>query len=298
MDIQAMNTRERAFSVAVLVIGFVISAAFVSSITSSMTRLSIISVKQQSQFSLLRRYLLHQGVSTKLAVRVTRNARYAVRQQEQRMAEAEVELLHLLSEPLMIELHFEVYSRVLMHSPLLGFYIATNPAVMRKLCHKAVSVLLISKGDILFSTGERPAHPRMLFVMVGQLRYVHEVMLAKEVGVSSCLCEMVLWTKWVHKGVLRAATECSILALDAAKFQEITVHFFKLEEMLHPAWYAAFAVERLNEMDKDHLSDLDMDFGLPPAFRLERGSLQSLRSSLPLSGTSTTSVVPWTRLSV
>merc|ERR1712176_296149 len=79
-------------------------------------------------------------------------------------------------------------------------------------------------------------------------------------GAHEFICEPVLWTDWMQRGVLRASTECSLLTLDAARFQEISMHFFKLTEATHPAWYAEQFVEHLNDLDLNELTDLDQGF--------------------------------------
>lgn len=130
--------------------------------------------------------------------------------------------------------------------------------------NKAVTInSTLSKGDILFSAGERPERPAMLFFMRGELKYAQECAALLDVGPGSWACEAVLWTNWVHRGVLQSQSECTVLELDALKFLDTMKHAFNADSDMHPAKYATHFVSELNDLDAMDLSDLDMDFGLP-----------------------------------
>lgn len=78
MSIQPESSMERAFAVSVLICSFVMSAAFVSRITASMTRLQIISGSNHHQLAVLRQYLRNNNLSMKLTARVMRSAQHAL----------------------------------------------------------------------------------------------------------------------------------------------------------------------------------------------------------------------------
>merc|ERR1712032_1246131 len=65
----------------------------------------------------LRKYLLDNAISYILTMRVQRSAQHALLEQQNYIPEGHVELLELVSEPLRIELHFELYSRILKCHP-------------------------------------------------------------------------------------------------------------------------------------------------------------------------------------
>merc|ERR1719218_233346 len=101
-DIYPHNTSERAFAVCVLLFGFLVSAYVVSSITSSMTRLQIVTAHQATQVDLLKRYLSDNGISAKVALRVQRNALFAMEEVKKHTPESSIELLELVSAPLRV----------------------------------------------------------------------------------------------------------------------------------------------------------------------------------------------------
>merc|ERR1711874_893015 len=94
------NPREYIVAILITLVAFVISAAFVSSLTTSMTRLEILNTKNAKQFSLLHVYLVDNKISGHLASRIKRNAQHANLEQTRNTNESSVELLKIISEPL------------------------------------------------------------------------------------------------------------------------------------------------------------------------------------------------------
>mmetsp|Transcript_86787 Transcript_86787/g.210493 ORF Transcript_86787/g.210493 Transcript_86787/m.210493 type:complete len:660 (-) Transcript_86787:85-2064(-) len=237
------NSAERSFAVFVLLVAFLLSALFVSSITTSMTRLTIVAGKQPLQIVALRRFLFDKGISTSLFVRMQRNAQQALQEKKK----AAPELLALISEPLLIEFHFELYSPALLEHPFLLYYHEVNPACIRKICHAAVSTLLLLKGDILFRDNETPAPARMLYVPeAGQLQYHVYGARPQSLSGNLWLCEPVLWTTWVHCGTLVAEASCKVLALDAERFRKVMSSIPTRDA----GKYAAAFVRQLNRVDQ------------------------------------------------
>lgn len=248
---------ERTFTCFILVLFFMFSAGFVSTITTSMTRLQIIASQDSTHFAALRRYLDDNGVSLTLATKVQRNAQHAMQEQKKMTDERDVELLKLVSQPLMSELHFELHMRHLEHHPFLRLYAAVNPGGMRRVCHTAISFARAHQGDILFGEFEVPPEPHMLFILDGKLTYGREDADESDIIVAQrCnrwAAEAVLWTSWAHVGTLRAENSTSIMLLDAACFQQI-IHTFPTS---HAHCYATEFVGTLNRQSNEQkLTDI------------------------------------------
>jgi len=252
-EVVPCNLSERVFSVLALLLGFLLTAVLVSSLTSEITRLQIASNQNSLQFSVLRRFLADHCVSTRLAVRIQRNARRTLKWQQRNMNEAGVELLRLVSEPLRRELHFEIYSPILAGHPFFSLYIEDFPHVMRKVCHRSASMHLVSAGDVVFSAGEMPNPPKMYFVTSGILEYftthgrrdtIHGS--NGHASESTWLAEAALWTRWTHRGGLKARSDTRLCEVDAQSFQHIVGEFD------HVAWdprlYATRFVGLINEL--------------------------------------------------
>lgn len=166
-------------------------------------------------------------------------------------------LLEIVSEPLRAELHFQLYSSLLVVHPFLSCFCELHPEVMSKVCHSAVSTKLLSCGDVAFSQAEIPNSPQILFVWEGALEYRKDGDSPVEVGKGQWVAEGTLWTNWMHRGTLQAKEECRLLCLDSKLFGEMVSQFWTQE--VNPKAYARDFVNTLNEMDQSSLSDL-MDF--------------------------------------
>lgn len=248
MEVRPYNSLERTYACIVLTFAFIVSASFVSSITSAMTRHSIQKTRQNSQMTTLQRYLRQNHISHRLVLRIQRNAHHAMVEKQKNMPESEVELIKMISEPLRIEMHCELYAPSLHSYPLFSHWQKHCLGLIRVVCTKAISEKSLSAGDVLFSQGESPGDPEMLFVSAGSLRYTRTVRLAIEFPSSTnvqlvasdksekqseddlhCgeyLCEAVLWVAcWTHQGTARALSESRLMALNSEIFQEVVCQF-------------------------------------------------------------------------
>jgi hypothetical protein len=170
-DLYPSTLVERSFGIFAQTFAFIAATVFVSDLTSSMTRRHIISGRQSTQLSVLRKYMTDQQISHRLMHRIVMNASYMLAERRKTMPEHEIELLSLVSQPLIEELRYECYSSTFTTHPLFNAIFSDNPVVARKLCSMAVSVVSFCEGDLLFSPGEVPLTNRLYFVLRGELTY-------------------------------------------------------------------------------------------------------------------------------
>lgn len=246
------NLSERVYAVVAWFIAFILAAAFLSSLTSSMTQLYIIASADQHKLSSLRRYLSQMEISNGLAARVQRNAQHALREQLRLVSEQSVELLMCISESLRVELHFEMYGPMLSVHPFFRLYTEDCPQIMRKVCHKCVKVHIVSAGDVIFNTGELPSRPQMYLILSGKCRYVADFGISHSLGQGDWVAEAVLWTKWMHRGNFTVTADGKMCIVDAQHFHEIISTFQHRD--YNPKFYALEFVKRLN--GAEDLSDL------------------------------------------
>merc|ERR1719329_358846 len=218
-----------------------------------MTRLQIITSHQSSRMAQLRKYLTNRRISRKLSFRVLRNAQHAMVEQKRNVAESKVEVLQVISTPLMVEVHFEVYSPLLLSHDFFSCFANFNPAGMRRVCHSAVSMVRLSPGDVLFSDHEKPSHPRMFFVQSGRLQYMRQDGSTSPLSCGNWASEPVLWTTWTHCGTMRAEAHSQLIELDAQKFRDVLDAF----PMQHVGRYAEAFVHILNMASHDEPEVLD-----------------------------------------
>merc|ERR1712127_1039615 len=98
----------------------------------------------------------------------------------------------LITEPLRMELHFEIYGASLSDHPFFASYMAECRQAMRRICHNAMSMLHFAPGDVVFNAGETPATPRMYFACQSSLDYRPVGGLALEVGKNAWVAEAAL----------------------------------------------------------------------------------------------------------
>lgn len=255
-EVRPYNTEERSYCLVVFIVSFMIAAVLTSSLTSAMTRLHMLATRQSQQLSKLRRFLADNGVSRVLAMRVQRNANHAMMEQERYQQEINVELLSVISAPIKMELHFEMYSPILSRHPFFNKYAEECPHVMRKVCHRSTAMSLVSFNDIIFNAGELPLHPKMFWVCNGNLSYFSMHEQAWDVNEGDWISEGVLWTAWMHRGSLRANGDCRLCELDARSFQDIVGQFD--HAFFDPKDYAAKFVRGLN-LHQGEVTDLHLE---------------------------------------
>lgn len=254
-EVVPTNAIERVFAISAFLVCFILAALFLSSLTSSMTRLEIISTRQQRQTQKLRRFLHQNGISGRTALRIQRNAQHAISEQQRLMPESDVELLSIVSEPLRYELHFEMFSGVFDSHVFFSRYKEEVPVVVRKICHYAMQMNLVSRGDVIFSAGEIPSEPRAYVFMKGWMRYIAITGDMESLSTEQWVAEVALWTRWMHKGVLTALADSRLYCLDANKLMDIVGQFKHIG--FDPREYAKAFIRDLNEVPEEDLTDLN-----------------------------------------
>lgn len=169
MEVVPKNTSERAFGVCVLLFAMVVFSAFVSSLTSAMTRFQAQRSERDRQFAILRRFLYEMQVSHFLAVRVQRYLEHVVSTRNRKIEVKDCAILKMLSDPLKMDLDNEIYGPALSTHPFFLHYTNTDSNAMRRICHTSLTRVFLCAGDCLFSSGD--ACSRMYFVLDGQLQY-------------------------------------------------------------------------------------------------------------------------------
>mmetsp|Transcript_69897 Transcript_69897/g.166823 ORF Transcript_69897/g.166823 Transcript_69897/m.166823 type:complete len:826 (+) Transcript_69897:47-2524(+) len=258
MELYPSTLEERIFAFSYLLLAYFLAVVFISFITSAMTRLHLITGVQAAHLRVLRWFLIDNGISRQLTARIHTNLKAALSAQQHALPETEVELLSIVSENLRMELHCEMYGPTLRNHLL---FAPINAQLVKQLCHTAISMALISHGDLVFIQGEVPVEPRMIFVTEGELVYFRSNTSASiQVQSSHYASEPVLWTDWLHHGTLRvSSSRARLLLLNARKFQELALKNTSSDIDLFE--YATEYVKQFNDLDEMDRHDLwwDMD---------------------------------------
>lgn len=253
-EITPGSAGERLYSVVLWIFGFLAALVLTGIVTSDMTQQHIIGGSRARQMATLRKYLNQNGISSNLALRMQRSAQHAVSGD---LSADAVELLTVVSEPLRIEMHFEMYSPVLKNHTFFMEYIKREPQVMRRVCHNAMSSIVLSKEDVVFSKGEAPSDPKMYFVIKGQLEYIHGGDKAHSLHDGQSIGEVALWTKWKHRGTLTSQSDTKLAMLDSKAFNSVASRFIE-GGGFNPRKHASRFVAQLNAMleKQEEVTDL------------------------------------------
>lgn len=248
-EISPASPIERLFAVAVGGAIFVIALVMLGVFTSGLTQQYIIGGSGARQLATLKRYLKQNNVSKVITKRVCRNAKHAISGD---LTPESVELLHVISEPLKIELSFDMYSQVLQtHHFFLELLQQLGP-MMRPVCHRAMSMLLLSSTDVIFSLGDLPPEPKMYIVVSGTLEYTDSYGEVTMVGEKRCVSEASLWTTWKHRGTLTALSDAKLAMLDVQGFIDISQRFMRKSDAagVKIVKYASQFVKDLNKSEE------------------------------------------------
>jgi len=246
-EIAPVSPLERLFAVLIGLTIFVIALVMLGVFTSGLTQQYIIGGSGARQLATLKRYLKQNNVSKVITKRVCRNAKHAISGD---LTPESVELLSVISEPLKVELAFDMYSQVLMWHPFFLDLLQENSPIMRPICHRCMAMLLLSATDVIFQMGEEPAEPKMYIVVSGSLEYTDSYGEVAQVAEKRYVAEAVLWTNWKHRGTLTAVSDCKLAMLDAAGFHNLAQRFMRRSEgALKIVQYANLFVTDLNRTE-------------------------------------------------
>lgn len=245
-ELSPVDGLERFFAVVTFVFAFMAGLIMLSFLTSTMTQQYIIGGSGARQMATLKKYLNQNKIPKNLTKRVCRNAKHAISGD---LTPDTVDLLHVVSEPLQIEMHHEIYMRVLTSHPFFHELHGQCPHLLRRVCHLAMATLWLASGDVMFSKGEEPNDPKMCFVMSGSLIYTDKDGEKTQLTERMWVAEGVLWTSWRHMGSLVATNDVKLGLLDALSFQDICAKFMKKGKRtsLRLKRYAKAFVEELNQ---------------------------------------------------
>jgi len=162
---------ERAFVMVCSLSGLAISSVFVSSITNTMLQLQSLQEERTKQLRAVREFVLEHAISLELALRAKKYVR--ARLEDALRRKYENELLELLPESLLTDLHEEARLPVIAHHLFFSNLRADFPRTVRRLCHEAMSEMAAHPGDVVFHAGD--VCKRFFFIERGDLRYYPNV---------------------------------------------------------------------------------------------------------------------------
>mmetsp|Transcript_43182 Transcript_43182/g.99548 ORF Transcript_43182/g.99548 Transcript_43182/m.99548 type:complete len:753 (+) Transcript_43182:116-2374(+) len=221
MEVHAVNSTERLFSVGVLLFALVTFSSFLSSITASMTHLRQLQKQRYETESIVRKYFWQNDISAELGVCILKHLKRERKGKRRRYMESEVPALQTLPESLMMRIHEEVYLPSLMSALHLEHYAARCPRGAQEICHRAATMKHLRSGEKCFFEGEPGV--KTVFVSGGNMEYMCDDDFANVLQSGVCIAEQCLWMEWYYAGRLTGGDICECIELDGEAFRKVVL---------------------------------------------------------------------------
>lgn len=267
MQVNALNTLERQFSIVCLVVGMVYFGSLVSVITSNLTALRIMRNDKLTSLRTLNRFLRQRKASPRLSVSIWKQVSDRMRQKVPIMAK-DVEVLPLLSLKLRMELHCELCWPRLKQHPFLLMVMHISRPTANSVCTTAMDFEIHSSGADIFMPG-LSAHKAYL-ISHGKIRYTQSpekslvrCHFEKDILPGDWFSDMCLWVKWLHVGIAEAECDCELVVIKAQEFACAVMQHRQVRRVARA--YALIYTEKISTAEPPlsvHPSDVDVPFAV------------------------------------
>lgn len=254
----ALNTYERAFSIVVLICGFLFSTTIISRLSALMVQFSMARKKQNEIVRVLRRYLRQRKVGSGLFRRVEKQIRLRT-SDSRHLCMKDVPALTKLSKSLRGELKREIYAPYVLQQPFFLLWDAFDARVLCNLC-ETLDCPAFAQDDEIFAPG---ASVRTGYIVVGgTLSYTLQSALeddstcAETVQESAWIAPAALWASWQTRGTLQAASNCELMCLEGERVLKLLAQHRRLHHAMRA--YQKHHIAFTQEVSGEHfqLSDL------------------------------------------
>eukprot|EP00448_Togula_jolla_P014948 CAMPEP_0170585880 /NCGR_PEP_ID=MMETSP0224-20130122/9452_1 /TAXON_ID=285029 /ORGANISM="Togula jolla, Strain CCCM 725" /LENGTH=328 /DNA_ID=CAMNT_0010909399 /DNA_START=32 /DNA_END=1019 /DNA_ORIENTATION=- len=178
MEINPTTTGERAFATVVLLVAFIISSLFVSSMTNLMVADSSLRSSQTRLTSQMLQFMADRNISSTLVGRAKKFLDHRITSPV--LLANQVTMLKALPRNMREDIYEEMYSKTLFLHKLFLDLSHISPAVLRDLSHEALAEVAEVPESCVFSTGD--ACTKMFFVASGKFRYLEGI---RSIGLPS-----------------------------------------------------------------------------------------------------------------
>jgi len=275
-EIIPVNSWERLFTTLLLIFGLLFGSVLVSFFSAQVMHLIMLRREMTFNIIALKKFLRQRGVTRGLTERIQRQIEERS-QMEMPLKASQVPVLSLISNSLNVELVRETILPFVLTHHLLESWSFVSAEAVNVFCCEAVGHHFAAQGDDLFL----PLHrcEAAFAPLEGTLKYIQmpewsKVRVAREqlVEVQSqspnapWLCEVALWTQWVHVGRCEALTQCTMLKVDAASIENLVSQYPYVYEVTRQ--YAHDYHERVVNAHPplaDYPTDLCVPFTTPEA---------------------------------
>ncbi|CAE7266362.1 Cnga3 [Symbiodinium natans] len=233
-NIAPQNVLERSVAAFVVIFALLVFSSFVSSITNHMNQLRITNMRMIEEDMQLRNFFEKRMISVDLSGRIQHLFKKGTGLHMRRPHVGDIPFLKDMPESLRIHLHNELYMRHFYDTPVFSKTLPLDRTLFSKICHHAFEerfypasfevfvdgsnakfAVINVNGDLSYSwmqsAWDTPPSGRQGNLMGNATTMV-------KVPLGAWLAEAVLWSEWVHRGLLESASPSEILLLDVSSF--------------------------------------------------------------------------------
>jgi len=219
MEVHPYNLGERMYSIFVLLSAVVSFSSFLSTITTSITKVRALTAEATKQQNILRRYFHENNVSTELGNRIWKNLK-TNHFSKTRMHRKDIDVLKYLPRGLHTDLCKELYGPYITRIPFFDYLTGQSKLYLRDVCRKIVVERSTCSGEELFYDGK--VAQNLYTVSSGKMQYYHDIEeLSCKLSDGDWVSEPVLWLEWKHCGQLISVTYCELVAVESGPFRDL-----------------------------------------------------------------------------
>mmetsp|Transcript_114888 Transcript_114888/g.336074 ORF Transcript_114888/g.336074 Transcript_114888/m.336074 type:complete len:978 (+) Transcript_114888:80-3013(+) len=218
-EIMPANSLERAFTIALMILGLLFGSSVVSLFSAQIVQVMMSRLAKATTLDKMRQYLQQHGVSHSLSVQVMSQTVERLREKEVIRTE-DVAILPCLSKTLRYKLIYEICLPHLVAHPLFESWTAMDSESVLQLCREAVASDFISSHMEVFLPGMAAKYA--YYIKLGSLAYDQpneytfgDEVIHVDVQPDMWLSEAALWSQWKHLGYLTAETLCQVMTINA-----------------------------------------------------------------------------------
>jgi len=237
MQVQPLNSWERAFNVVCLIFGIIFFSSLISSLSSVTTHMRLMKSEQVTRMKTLRKFMNQRKIDRRTQLTVLKQVSQRLRVARP-LVQDDVEALRYLSDTLRRELHLEMILPHVMSHGFLRLVLVVNPNTAMSMCSEAMDFRVWSEADTLFLPDS--VARSVLFLTQGLLVYKQHPDTARveqetlvDVTKGEALAEAALWVQWTHVGQCDASSMCEVVEVSETQLSLVVRRHHALH---HIAW--------------------------------------------------------------
>lgn len=223
MQVVPRNSVERIFNNVVLIFGMLFFSGLVSTLSATIVNFRMRGSGTAAKMSQLRRFLRQSCISTSLSMSIQKEV-FDRLTSPKPLLFTDVDAIGVLSKSMHSELMFHLCKPHLLRHGLFHILQIIDNYKFKEVLENCINFGFINPGDTVFCPGETATYA--YYLESGMLRYVQTLETSNDEEDLSLedhkdmICEVALWTNWIHVGTLKAKQPTVLMSIDAKKHED------------------------------------------------------------------------------